>query len=260
MNYNNLLSFLASLGKDLKALSDTLLLPRYGNTGFVAKTSTYDLLSDLDEEVERKLHKLLGGFDKSLRVVGEELGGDRTASRYWLVDPIDGTIHFVRGNPFCTIMIALIEDGEPVAGAIFNIFTADYVYAVKGKGAFRNGSPIKIAPRPHRQAVICTELGPGTSGQLMRLRGEFKTMDFICAGYEFAQVADGSVDARVVISPYGKDYDFAPGILITEEAGAVVKALDGSKYSLGKGGDFIVASNNVLYECIRQVITDNKGE
>ena len=63
----------------------------------------------------------------------------------WIIDPIDGTTNFVHGLPMIAISIALFIDSAPVVGIIYNPITEQLYTAVKGQGAFLNGSPIKVS-------------------------------------------------------------------------------------------------------------------
>ena len=65
----------------------------------------------------------------------------------WMVDPIDGTNAFLRHVPEWTISVALVEDGAPVLGIVFNPATQEFFHAVRGEGAFLNDAPIKVSGR-----------------------------------------------------------------------------------------------------------------
>ena len=67
--------------------------------------------------------------------------------RVWLVDPIDGTNAFLRHLPEWTVSAALIEDGVPVLGVVFNPATHEFFHAMKGKGAFLNDEPIAASSK-----------------------------------------------------------------------------------------------------------------
>jgi len=80
--------------------------------------------------------------------------------------------------------------------------------------------------------------------------GKYKTMDMICAGYEFLLVATGKVEARIAYEPFGKPFDFAPGALLIQEAGGVVRNFDGQDYTV-RDVNFIAAASEELYEVLR---------
>lgn len=212
------------------------------------------MLTEIDLFAEKRISEKLASFDKSIAVVGEESGGDRSAQKYWLVDPIDGTIHFVRGIPFCTMMVALIENDIPIAAGVYNIITAEYVYAAKGRGAFIGDDQIHITPRPVKEAVILTEIGQNALNGKMTLQANFRSVNLMCAGYEFLLVATGKIDARVVIDALGKDYDFAPGLLICGEAGCSVVSLDDKHTVSQHDRNFVVANSSELSDYICKLV------
>ena len=88
----------------------SISLPYWGKAEIVKQKSESptDVVTRLDYEVEQYLAKEFEKLDSSISYVGEEFGGNRESKRFWLVDPIDGTAHFIRGMPFCTTM-ELIE-------------------------------------------------------------------------------------------------------------------------------------------------------
>ena len=62
--------------------------------------------------------------------------------RVWVVDPLDGTKEFIEGVPQFVVSIAIVENGEPVVGVLYNPVTKDTFAAAKGEGAFLNDKPI----------------------------------------------------------------------------------------------------------------------
>ncbi len=244
------------LEKDFDTIRERLL-PLSGAIKHTQKLSAFDVLTELDDEVEKLLAKRLNELDPGTPIVGEEQGGDRTARRYWLIDPIDGTIHFTRGNDFCTIMMALIEDLKPVVGIIYNLANKDLYYAIKGVGAYKNGQRLKTSTRTHREAMVLTEIRLGSQHNLaiyQELSKRFKLMNLCCAGYEFIMVADGRAEARVCLDPFGNDYDFAAGSLIVQEAGGIVQDLEGNDYKTTHS-DMIIAASQPVYQEIQSIIT-----
>ena len=67
--------------------------------------------------------------------------------RVWMVDPIDGTNAFLRHVPEWTVSAALVEDGVPVLGVVFNPATKEFFHAMRGKGAFLNDKPIAASTK-----------------------------------------------------------------------------------------------------------------
>ena len=78
----------------------------------------------------------------------EDLSDIQGHEAVWVIDPIDGTANYARGNENCCISVALVESGEPVLGVVYSPWRDELYTAEKGKGAFLNGDPIHVSARP----------------------------------------------------------------------------------------------------------------
>lgn len=211
-----------------------IVLPHYGNVASTCKPKgDHELVTELDVRVENFLREELAKHYPDITFVGEETGGDRTAKKKWLCDPIDGTSYFVRGTPFCTTMLALIEDDRVIFSIIYD-FLEDKLYsATRGQGAFCNGQPIHVSTRTLKQSFLACELQPSEDADIalyQRIAKKALCTKLICAGYEFILVATGKMEGRLTLNPFGEDYDFAPGSLLVEEAGGLVANVGSKTY------------------------------
>lgn len=227
-----------------------IVMPFYGNvpTWWHKETSAVNVVTELDVRVETFLAAALRQRYPDIGFVGEETGGNRSAERFWLVDPIDGTAHFIRGLPFCTTMLALIEGGEVVHAAIYD-FVHDHLYsAEKGHGATCNDTPIHVSQRSLPEAYLGCEarLDTDTDRHIFHaLRQRCTLFNSLNAGFEHAMIASGKLDGRICIHPYGHDYDFAPGALLVAEAGGRVANLGVRTYDY-RNVNFIAANPAVF--------------
>lgn len=230
-------------------------LPYWGKAESIKQKSDspHDAVTKLDGEIEQYLTVELKKIFPDIPFVGEEFGGDRSVKRFWLADPIDGTAHFIRGLPFCTTMLALIEDGQVVFSAIYD-FVHDVMYhAEKGKGAYKNGIPIHVSDRAVNQSYIAWETHldkPENMPKFLELRKLSVMFKTVSAGHEYILVAEGKLEGRVCFDGHGKDYDYAPGSLLVSEAGGVVTNLGKTTYDY-TNLDFM-AVNPALYEKLTQ--------
>ena len=76
----------------------------------------------------------------------------------WIIDPIDGTTNYARGNENCCISVALAQDGATVLGVVYSPWRDELYSAVKGKGAFCNDKPIKVSSRPYQAGILFTAM------------------------------------------------------------------------------------------------------
>ncbi|PIQ68144.1 MAG: hypothetical protein COV91_05740 [Candidatus Taylorbacteria bacterium CG11_big_fil_rev_8_21_14_0_20_46_11] len=227
------------------------LLPFYGNVPFTEKNPTgkEDLLTELDTKVERFLRTEFKKLYPDIDFVGEEDGGDRTKERFWLVDPIDGTSHFVRGMPFCTTMVALIDKGDVVFSAVYDFVNDVMYHAEKGRGAYRNNEPMSISTRPLRLSRIEVSIqidDPDRLQSYLALKKKCHIFHAGASGFELPLVALGKLDGSVHIGPGSKDYDVAPGLFLIKEAGGIVTNIGKQTYTY-KDLDFI-ATNPAIHK------------
>ena len=164
-------------------------LPLYGKVEVVAHKdeSPNSVVTKVDRDVEEYLKAEFYKIDPTIEFAGEEFGGSRDHKRLWLVDPIDGTLHFVRGMPFCTTMVALIEDGQVTFSAIYDFIHDVMYHAEKGKGAYENGVRISVSDRPINQSVVILETNQSKPGNMEirnKVREKSAILQMMTAGYE----------------------------------------------------------------------------
>jgi myo-inositol-1(or 4)-monophosphatase len=150
----------------------------------------------------------------------------------FIVDPIDGTVAFLKGKPHFTICAAVVEDGKPVAGVVYNPISDEFFAARVGAGATCNGTPIHVSARQEIEgcrmlsdkqmlAHKAWETPPNRPWPPM----EVETRNSIA--YRLALVANGSFDAMMALSAK-RDWDLAAADIVLSEAGGIVTAHDGS--------------------------------
>ncbi len=232
-----------------------MLLPYWGNVESIKQKdeSAHSVVTKLDEEVERYLASELKKIYPDIQFVGEEFGGNRDAKKFWLVDPIDGTAHFIRGLPFCSTMLALIEDGQVIFSVIYDFVNNVLYHAEKGKGSYKNGVAIHVSDRPITNSYVGWEIEvdkPENMKLFLKLRKISLLFKSVAAGYEYALIAQGKLEGRVCVNPHGKDYDFAPGSLLVSEAGGVVANVGKDAYDY-RDVNFI-AANPIVYVTLTQ--------
>lgn len=213
----------------------------------------WDLVTECDEYAESYLAEHLCKIDPSIAFYGEEFGGDTNQERFWLVDPIDGTAHFVRGVPWCSTMLALVEQGQVVFSVIYDFTRQDFYWAEHGAGAWKNKERIHVSSRSLSGGYLFAEINikkPENLESFLRLDDKTVIVDTVNCGFEFAMVASGKFDGRVTVDPWGKLWDFAPGTFLVREAGGMVTNIGKSSYDY-RNFNFI-AANPVIHEELTQ--------
>ena len=207
------------------------------------------VVTKLDTQTEEFLFAKLSPFDSGIGFRGEEFGVQTASDTTWLVDPIDGTNHFIRGLPFCTTMIALIENHQVVMSVIYDFIQQDTYSAIRGEGAYRNNTRLAISKRPLARALLGYETklpNPENMATYIQVREKCNVTTVAAAGFEFAMVASGKFDGRIAKDPFGVDYDYAPGSLLVEEAGGIVCNIGKDRYDYRDYN--YLAVNPLIYE------------
>jgi myo-inositol-1(or 4)-monophosphatase len=142
------------------------------------------------------------------------------AARIFVVDPIDGTVAFMKGRPHFTICAAVIEAGRPLCGAVFNPAKDECFVAAKNGGAHLNGAPIRANTRSKIEG--CRMLG---NQQAFAGWPPMQIENFSSIAYRVALVAAGRFDAMVSLTSK-RDWDLAAADVILTEAGGKLVGTD----------------------------------
>lgn len=229
------------------------------------KSGANDLVTNIDKETEAFLVRKIRAYDATFRILGEEgMAQEQITSLdgvVWMVDPIDGTMNFVRQHRNFAISIGIYVDGVGQAGYIYDVVADELYYALKGQGAYMNGQRLcSLEAVPLNEAIVGMNAVWATPNpsvehegviQLIRtLRG---TRSLGSATLEIMAVATGRMDAYLSLrlSPW----DVAAGIIIANEVGAVSSTLDCREVNLLTQDTFIVANPSIHQELVADYIT-----
>ncbi len=195
-------------------------------------------VSEADRAVETMVRDRLTAERPHDAVLGEEFGERGEGPRRWIVDPIDGTMSFVRGVPVWATLLALEVGGEAAVGVASAPALERRWWARRGGGAYLNGDAIHVSEVDHLEdAHLCSPseryfddrgLGAAFRGLARRCWRPVGYADF----WGHVLVAEGAVD--VMIEPILSLWDLAPVQPIVEEAGGRVSDLTGSPWTDGR--------------------------
>lgn len=151
------------------------------------------------------------------------------ATRRFVVDPIDGTRAFIKGRADFSVSLAVMENGAPVAAAIFAPAENQLYTAYAGGGAHVDDTPLRVSTA----AAIAGARLMGDAGRLVELRAlGAETINVNSVALRLALTAAGQVDGLVAVRPK-KDWDLAAGHLILEEAGGRITGHSGERLRYG---------------------------
>jgi myo-inositol-1(or 4)-monophosphatase len=157
--------------------------------------------------------------------LSEESPDDRSRlkySRVWMIDPIDGTGAFLREIPEWTISAALVEDGVPVIGVVYNPEKDEFFHAIRGAGAFLNDQQIHTTDQATLEGAKMIASGGLFKKKIWEDPWPNVTAQWVnSVAYRIALVACGRGDATISLTPKA-EWDLAAAAVIVEEAGGVI--------------------------------------
>ena len=210
--------------------------------GDVAEKSPGEWVTVADREAEVFLARGLRLLRPGLPVVGEEaVAADPSlldvlypAGSCWLVDPLDGTTNFVRGDPAYGMAIALVDRGRAVASWIWQPEFGVAWQAELGAGTLRGDERLRVGTKPSAISLLRgvfharffpTEQRELLESQVVPYQHTPGSLNSAC---DYPALIEGTVDficwARIL------PWDHAPGTLLLTEAGGVNRRLDGTDY------------------------------
>jgi histidinol-phosphatase len=205
-----------------RAAGDVAL--RYYRGGFdIALKADATPVTQADREAESVIRETIARVFPDHGVLGEEFGAEGSGDVRWIIDPIDGTMNFVRHIPFWAVLIALEEHGAVTAGVMFNPVTGDLYTARRGGGAFANGQAVRVSDISHVAGSQFLHAGlrlvratPFWDGFVRLIDGSYRQRGF-GDYYGYGLVAEGK--AEIYAETDVKPWDLAPAKIFVEEAG-----------------------------------------
>jgi myo-inositol-1(or 4)-monophosphatase len=238
------------------------LMKYYGNIDHTSKEDDSPV-TELDVKVETILKQRLAKAYPHIGFHGEETEDlPSTSDALWIVDPIDGTLSFMHGLPYCTNMAGLVVDGETVAAVIYQFPSDDLYTAIKGEGAYKNGEKITVKNTPLSDSLVFA--GSFVYKNLYPVLRPYKigvSAPIGASGYEFTRLAQGSIQGVTKLRCHSKMHDDVPGVLIAREAGARVISFEDKEYNY-EAVSFVIGTPNVMavieehYDKIHEIIAE----
>ena len=213
------------------------------------KSSPHDLVTEVDNACQAAIEKILLATFPASQLLGEEevAPGSQAAIQavldadqelLWVVDPIDGTLNFIRGIPDCAVSIGLVVEGAAVVGVIYDPMRDEMFSAYEGGQATVNGQPMHVsAERELNNAVLASGFPTGAyrgknADQIKRFGHHVRNVRALgTAALHLAYVAAGRLDGF-----WENDlnaWDLCAGAVLVRLAGGTVTEASGQPYHLG---------------------------
>lgn len=211
-----------------------------------------DIVTSIDILISRFIaNEIEKSFPHETVYSEETPAADISSGTYWSIDPIDGTSCFSRNIPHFAIVLAFVEKGIPVVGAIYNPVTKELFSFQKGKGAFLNKKPVHVSKiNELSQAHVFLRIGRnkdlwdwGINATKFLLGHANKTANFGSSALDLSFVGAGRIEACI----YGNltPIDAAAAIGFVREAGGLVVGENGADLNhFSRQNQIVIATNN----------------
>jgi len=240
----------------LYEISKNIILPNFKNlnSNQIKYKNNKDIVTSIDMEVENYLRKILTELIKDSNFIGEETYNHKpeiinyyNEKKYcWTVDPIDGTLNFVKGKEQFAVMIALTFSSKILQSWIYKPITDELMYSIYNQGTFLNNKKI-INNNVFKS--ISNSIGSISSKywdtylveEIKNLKNHFKKINsYGSIGCEYFDIALGKRDFVILskLSPW----DHLPGILMVRETGGVDSHFDNKTYRFNQKSKNLIVS------------------
>ena len=229
----------------------------------VQKKGPIDLVTEADVAAERDFCARVAAAFPDHAVLGEEGQGPaplRSARCRWIIDPLDGTTNFAHGLAIFCVSIAFEIDGVVELGVVYDPIGEELFTAERGRGARRNGEPMRVSSRGALEdALLCT--GFPYSIREDRARQVEVFAAFLTRARAVRRLGSAALDLCYVaagrLDGFWEEqlhaWDMAAGALILHEAGGLATTYDEGALDFVSGGQ-IVASNGHLHGAMMEII------
>lgn len=174
----------------------------------------------------------------------------------WVIDPLDGTTNFIHGCPPYAVSIGLRENGEDIAGAVYEIAAGEMFYAWKNGGAWLNGKPIRVSEVSKlADSLVATGFPYSDFSRLDKymelfmwfMKNSHGVRRLGSAATDIAYIACGRFEA---FYEYGlHPWDISGASVILREAGGTISDFSGNRSNLD-GSEIVAASDAVFLEIL----------
>ena len=231
---------------DICEAAARLILPLWRSGLAVTTKSDESPVTEADRQGEALILKHLAERWPDIPVISEEDASefgtpDAIGPRFFLVDPLDGTKAFVRGDPHFTVNIGLIENSRPVAGAVCAPPSSETWWTAGGVAMKRmpgmTAHPVRVRPWPKGEAIclISHTMKPEHADKLAEEYG-FDIRQPMDSSIKLCRIAEGSADIYPRHGPT-MEWDVAAGQAVLEAAGGRFTKPEGETFHYGKASE-----------------------
>jgi myo-inositol-1(or 4)-monophosphatase len=243
---------------DLARRAGELQISRYDDPGKISEKAPKDIVTEVDLLCEDLMVSAIRERYPEDAILSEEQGGETsTTGRTWLLDPVDGTANYTRGNPLFCACVSVMEGDTVTHAAVAAPRIGDLYHAAMGHGAYRDSFgervPLRVSSTEKLEyAFFGADLAfsEGEAGVQRVLSASWQFRALGSAGVRGAWLAAGYLD--VSVGTRNTAWDYAPTALLVAEAGGRVTDFSGGSWTHASDG--LVATNGLLHAEVLEIL------
>lgn len=223
------------------------------------KLNDSDVVTIADKESEASILSFIHERFPLHGIISEESGREHDSREWrWVVDPLDGTTNFAMGLPAFCVSIALERNRETVLGVVYAPYLGECFYAVRGMGAWLNGSPVHCSDKSElSKAVVATGMPYDRNDNPDNNLAEICRVALCVRGIR--RMGSAAIDLCYTAAGFFDAYwelnlnrwDVSAGQLIAAESGVLIESIRANR------NHSILASNPNLYSAMRDILFKN---
>lgn len=228
------------------------------------KEGHFNFVTDTDVAVQEYLKNAFSSLCPGVLFFSEEQENQAlTDAPTFVIDPIDGTINFMRDRRQSAISVAYLVNKQPILAAVWQPYTGEMFTAEKGKGAFLNGAPIHVSDTLFEKALVSFGTSPYDAELAKRTMkcaeafllqaGDLRRTGSACV--DLCDVACGRSDLFFELRL--RPWDVAAGCLIVQEAGGIYRSF-GHDLPYFEEACGMICGNPVCIEKALRILSDNQ--
>ena len=223
--------------------ASAVILPLWRGVFSMERKGDDSPVTEADHKAEAVILARLKAAFPDIPVIAEEDSAKdgvplAIARRFFLVDPLDGTKAFVRGDEHFTVNIGLIEDGVPVAGAVAAPVQGRVWYTTDSGAVCRKfgetvGQPVRVRPWSGDAVCLISHTMGAPEAEALKMQYGFSQTLPMDSSIKLCIIAEGSAD---IYPRHGTtmEWDIAAGHAVLEAAGGTLLQPDGAPFRYGK--------------------------
>ena len=231
----------------------------------ITEKGAADFVTQVDTGVQEYLYEKLKELDPGVQFIGEENNQNQIdpSEPAWILDPVDGTTNLIFDYQQSAVSLGYYENGKICQAVIYNPFSDETFWAVRGKGAFLNDCPIHVSShKTLSESLVAIGTSPYYKEYAAKNFQIFQKVFEQCldirrsgsAALDLAYTACGRLDAYFELKL--KPWDFAAGSLILEEAGGKITSYEGTPLNYLKP-QAVFCSNGLIHEELGHILQDS---